>query len=242
MAVTQKSGQAPKIDDLVSYLTFALTVSSLGLALLAIIYSVFSNTTFAQNISLLQNTTKSLDSTSSKLAQSTDELGKKLDAVPQVIKTVGDKVEETHKLIKGMSPEARQVKNAGIKISEKNLDSVYIDEFLSNSSFAGLLNIYMHYLSDKTGKPFNLNELSEKTYLTKFDYMYGYSVATASMGLIQYTTKEEFTNAIAVNERVKERIYDTLKIKVDEISIDDQDFREKLMKDIETVREYFDSE
>ena len=48
--VTVKWSEIPKLVD---YLTFALTATSLALAVLAIVYAMYSNTSFSQTISTL---------------------------------------------------------------------------------------------------------------------------------------------------------------------------------------------
>ena len=46
--ITVRWSEVPKLVD---YITFALTVTSLALALLAIIYSMYSNTTLSETVS-----------------------------------------------------------------------------------------------------------------------------------------------------------------------------------------------
>jgi hypothetical protein len=85
-----------EIPGLADYLTFALTVSSLCLAILAIIYSIYSNSSFTGNISSLEISSRSLLETSSDLSSVTEELNDRIQGIPDIMKTVGDKVEKTH--------------------------------------------------------------------------------------------------------------------------------------------------
>jgi len=111
--ITIKWAEIPKFAD---YVTFALSVTSLSLAFLAIIYSIYSNTSFTQNLSTLERSTTLLTSTSTDLSIATADLKSKVEDIPGIIKTVSEKVDQTHDLISNMStlsvPKSANVGNA----------------------------------------------------------------------------------------------------------------------------------
>lgn len=204
-----------EIPQLVNYITFALTVSSLGLALLAIIYSMYSNTAFSQNISTLESNTNTLTTTSTKLSLATEELQAKMEHIPGIIKTVGEKVEATHALVTDLKTRSSldtdsSQSNTDLTMTTEIPESI-LSAFLIRSSFNGLLTLYIYSLSLKTNTPFSYDDVLEMVDLKK-DYSFAYSVAVRAAGLLNYQDK----NDIWVIEDMNDYLSDQVSKKLDE--------------------------
>src|SRR5256885_13949970 len=70
------------IPNLVEYITFALTLTSLVLAALAIIYAFYSNSSFSQNISTLNNVSRDVSDTAKELSKATNNLSLQIESIP----------------------------------------------------------------------------------------------------------------------------------------------------------------
>jgi len=91
--LTVKWGDIP---DFVKYVTFGLTVTSLFLALIAIIYTIFSHFSFSRGISILQNASNVVSEATNKLTDVTAGLEEKVESLPTMIEEVGERVDKRH--------------------------------------------------------------------------------------------------------------------------------------------------
>jgi len=235
-----------EIPKLVDYITFALTVSSLGLALLAIIYSMYSNTTFSQNISTLESSTSTLTSTSTQLSIATDELKSKVENIPGIIQSVGAKVEETHALVNDLKLRSAQesvgTSSERVNIEESNeISETVLSNFLTNSSFNGLLILYIYCLSYRTNTPFSYKDLLELGGLDE-DYSFGYSIALGAANLIDFENKKGIWSIKGVNNYLDSNISNKIDEKITKIleELDDDNFKLDLTIKKKQVEEYFE--
>jgi len=77
--ITVKWSQVPNLAQLI---TFALTLSSLILATLAITYAVYSNSSLSESISTLNNVSKDISETSNGISQAASDLAAKIETIP----------------------------------------------------------------------------------------------------------------------------------------------------------------
>lgn len=200
-----------KIDKLVEYITFALTLTSLVLALLAIIYAVFSNSKFVQNITTLTNISDEVKNSSKELSQATEELKSKIDVIPSSIKDVQSKASETHELLMEMSKKSEKSAsndemNNKLKSEETITKKELLTSLLDYSSFNGKLIMYASFLSLEKKESFSLDELFQDSK----DYMLGFFISLASVGIIKYTKKDNIVTVLYLSELIKEKISDII--------------------------------
>lgn len=194
------------IEKLVEYITFALTLTSLVLALLAIIYAVFSNSKFVQNITALNNITSDVNNASNYLNEVTNELKTKIELIPTSLKKVEDKTQETNELVREMSlssnkisqPESK-MKNEKTDPNEKNKTAINLTSF---SSFTGKLVLLASNLSMKTSTSFSLDELFNEDN----NYVYGSIVSLQAIGIIKFTYKDGIVSVLELNEYIANHI------------------------------------
>ena len=72
-----------------------MTLTSLVLALLAIIYAVFSNSKSIQHITTLTNISNDVKKTTSELNSISEKLETKIELIPTILKKVETKTDET---------------------------------------------------------------------------------------------------------------------------------------------------
>jgi hypothetical protein len=91
------------IGDLVGYFSFALTLASLILAVLATAYAIYSNASLASVLGQLTASSGSLALTSGKLEASTSELSAKVAGIPGSLEGISQEVREINVLLKDLS-------------------------------------------------------------------------------------------------------------------------------------------
>lgn len=227
-----------KVPDLVAYITFALTLTSLTLSLLVIIYSVVSNSKLSESIGSLDSVTKDVLNSSVKLGSVTKELAEKVDEIPTYLRNVEEKTDRTNQLIEDLRSKSEIINepSQSEEIEEKESNnSPSIERFIKTSSFNGKLLMYASNLSYNLKKGFSIDELFEK----RKDYVYGYLVAAASFNIIHFSVTNDVYIVTELNEdvskEIKKSIYDSAK-EHDEKKESDLIWN-KLIKNIE---EYFD--
>jgi len=186
-----------EIEDLVGYIDFAATVTALAVGVLAIIYTILSNTNMSQNSAELKISTKSMIDSSDKINYLLKSFERKIDAIPAVLKQLETKTQTTIDKID-------ELKTSEItdKLKGESQSSVVSDELdkkgiakalLDKNSVNGNLLLYIFSKSFRTSKQFNISEIIAKQenddgfkYSLDFEYSYGMSIILASIELIDY--------------------------------------------------------
>jgi hypothetical protein len=192
------------IPDLVDYITFALTLSTLVLSVLAIIYTLFSNNRFSESIGVMNNISKEILDSSKKLGAITDDLSIKIEEIPEHLKSVEEKTERTHQLLESWR-DKEEVIIEEVKTKEENSINCLVDNFLAYSSFNGRCLLYACLLSYKQKKSFII-----KDFLDSVDYSYGYFVASSAMELFDYSITENVISITKMNPELEKKIKDVI--------------------------------
>lgn len=181
----------PKGQILIQYISFASTLSSLILSVLAIIYTLVSNSKGDTHIA-------KLESASTKLTTSADEFAKQIKSLETITSSihefksvasklkddlrdaVGQKIDEMgSNLQKTQSEYIQQIMGNGDVSSDLNKRTNGLPpfkEYLERGSFLGVFSMYVLLLAKKRGVPrvpFNLFVANSSS-----DYCYGYLIAT----------------------------------------------------------------
>jgi hypothetical protein len=177
------------------------------LSLLAIIYSLVSNEKMTSSIGSLSSITKDILSSSDKLAGVTNELDVKIESIPTSLKSMEDKTDKTHKLIEEIQNSKQQGNDSSAKPEiktrlEPSEDITRVKSYLTLSSFLGKQLLYACSLSKNLKKGFTLKDLFEDS----SDYVYGYLIASQSMGFIRFSETKEVFIVTEINETIDSEI------------------------------------
>lgn len=215
-----------EIPKLVDYLTFALSVTSLVLGVLAIVYGFYSTSAFSQSSSALITASHDISKTSTEMTRTTNELASKVDTLPNLINAVGEQVEITQGMLKdyGEKPVPQSATNVGDTTPGDTIQSVSVlTTFLNRSSILGLLILYACLLSLSKARPFNLEDLSkETTGLAKYSrdvsrYWIGYLIASNASGIFSYSMEKGIVTVRRLDEHLKKNILITLESKLEKL-------------------------
>jgi hypothetical protein len=179
--VTVKWSQVPNLSQLI---TFALTLSSLILAVLAIGYAVHSNTSFLQTTWKLNDATRGISDTAKEISVAANDLTVKIAAIPSRLESMEAKVEQTHVLLQSYS-ERQEIKPPSEE--EKRAVSEIVNLFVKRVPPNGLLILYAYSLSYSKRIPFDPEELFSSLENIGGEYALGFIVATKCTGLVSTT-------------------------------------------------------
>lgn len=222
------------IPDLVNYITFALTLSSLVLSILAIVYSFISNSQFSETMGALSSVTKDALHSTEKLNNITDSLSYHVKEIPSSLKEIVDQTTKTNEFLQDNS--YNRTENNILQNKEWNRDS--IKSFIERSSYIGKKLIYACCISFKEQKGFILNELFE----TGEEYPYGYFIALSAMDLISYTETAKVILIKNMNENLSYLIKDLFlehAFKNDDKKTESEKSIFSWVRDSEKVEKYF---
>jgi len=230
------------IEELTNYITFALTITSLVLALLAIVYSFFSNSSMTRNISNLDSASKKISSNSELLNSAADKLEKTIGDIPVTLKNIESKTEITHKAFEEFTKKEISIPKISAK-DKKRIDDKSLGEMVvKNGSISSWGMLLALKLAHEKNKSFNLEHFAETVDLSSEPYLRGFLVGISALGLYQYDTFESPEDVwnwkiTALNQK----IIDTIEDKIAEIV--EKHEKEPHMKFVsegyERVRAYF---
>ena len=185
-------------SDILSYVNFAATLSSLILSVVAIIFTIVSSSRGEEQFKKIDGASDKVLGVSEKVSQAltefvdkTVELGTSVSDYKNISIELKDYIEEILARVNAIQANTDDLKNQGAVKAlnngiEKGEDRLDIDHFVSHfidaSSFNGSLALYACVLSKDYSRPFNLNDVSIDGY--EASYRYGYLVSSFSAGII----------------------------------------------------------
>jgi hypothetical protein len=223
-----------EIPNLAQYISFGLTFASLLLAVLAIGYAVYSNTSFSQNISSLNNASKDITDSANGISAAAADLAKKMEAIPTKLESMEDKVLQTHILLQQYSERKDEPPP---NEEEKKAASELVDRFVKRLSTAGLLLLYACLLSITKDKPFDSKQLFSELVFLEGGYGEGILVTTRAAGLINFTRFKDILSMKFMNEKLKSALRPEVDMHISKMS--PEKFQVRLKADLEKIETYF---
>lgn len=167
-------------DQIVSYISFASTISSLFLSVVAIIYAIVSNN---QGEAQYQK----IDRSSDRISTSVDRFSLMSENLSESINSILLKLDE----IKIISDETRKTVSQNFQShtgnqtdSSNQIDPIIvekiIDGYIKGGSFYGNIGLLACVYSYEKNKPFMVNEIISND----SDYLLGYIISSSALGII----------------------------------------------------------
>jgi len=173
-----------KIPNLMEYISFALTLSSLLLAILAIIYSIISNTSLTKVMHNIDSTSNSLKTTSDKIELGHKNLLSEVKKIPNSIDIVDQNVNSTKSLIEHFALK----KNKTYESENFDLSDEHIQDFIDNSSLLGLYSLLCLSLSFTTKTSFRYEHIcdSDESLKKSLEYFNAYFVSASANKMFSF--------------------------------------------------------
>lgn len=182
------------VPNLIGYLNFASTLTSLVLALLAIVYAFLSNASISQHTAALRTTASDVTLAATGLSTVARNLEEQIGALPALWEDVGTKVTETRDLVKE-SLRASAPDTSAKPTPVKAVPEATISRVLKTSSLYGLMTLYAAQVAAQRKAAFELNKLCEATNLNHH-YSMGWLWASHATGLLTVNVNNDIWNVI----------------------------------------------
>lgn len=177
------------IPDLIGYLNFALAVSSLILALLAIVYAYVSNLGQSDLVGRLSTASREMFLSADEVKRATSSLTLQVSEIPAVLASMDEKVSTTQKLVMELTvpPNAGAINDNTVRA----IDSDAITRrFLDSASLGGLLCLYVAVKAFEAGHAFSLKALTATPgILLRHDYASAFLHASVLASVIGMKTE-----------------------------------------------------
>ena len=213
--------------EIVSYISFASTISSLFLSVVAIIYAIVSNNKGEAQY-------QKIDRASDRISNSVDMFSVLSEGLSGNINSILAKLDEI-KII------SNETKNAISNASQPNPNvlkgSINISELFENyikyGSYSGNLALLACCYSYEKNKPFNTLD----AFGTNSSYSYGYIIASSVFGIISTHAYNDFVTVNGINFN---NMKDLLKKQIDEyISLSAPENKEYNVTVYENIKRFF---
>ncbi|WP_147431757.1 hypothetical protein [Tenacibaculum discolor] len=226
---------------MIKYISFASTIASLLLALLAIVYAYLSNATFSKNITLINEVSNELKTNTSNLSIISETLEKDLKKLPLTLEGVDKKVDALPELLSKLTPKEVVKKEEVNSAISNSTEALSIEEFLDTSSYTGLLSLYGVVLAHAKQYPFNLQDFTNEIEILEYDYSQGYLIASSAFGIFNYKSSKSIWNITEINQEFADKLEEYLLEKGKEIKEEllKDDIEFNFSGDIEIAKKYF---
>ncbi|PJZ66073.1 hypothetical protein CH371_11205 [Leptospira wolffii] len=199
-------------SNLVSYISFGATITSLFLGLIAIIYSIVSNISLNSSLGQLGSTSNTMTEVAKTIDQGTKQLFESIQKIPALVGKVESKVDESHRLLESFSSKEKAAEQEtsvkeGVAGKGIKLEIEFIEKYIQVSSIYGIFSLYICAKSYITKKAFKLNEILNLRELDSFYYyFYAYIVSSSSTQLFKHSINDNIFNVFEMNEYLKDNI------------------------------------
>jgi len=220
------------IPQLVQYITFSLTVTSLVLAVLAIVYAFVSNDSLGRTLSAVGEASR-------QVHDATNTLRAELTKIPSSLQTMEAKLDSA--LHREEEPEqAPTAVSEKAKSSEAPAKVLTIDEiassFINITSLWGLVLVYAFSMAYERKFAFKMSELVDTTERLDRGYANGFLVAMRSARLMSYTLAHDVVNVTAMHETLKAKSRESLKDRIAKLEVKQNALYQDLL---DRVEEFF---
>jgi hypothetical protein len=187
-----------KENEIVSYLGFAGTITSIILSIVALIYTFVQTVTSFTQAQKLAETSEKFDIAFRKLEETQVQMNQtqeQFDITLNNINSLGREVATTNEKLSTFAEKAMQ-SNLGSTAPPTNLEALY-DSMLLNCSISGLIAIKLCLLQFKNPKDKNLLDIIKEydpseDYFQLYKYIYGFLIGFLCFGVFIFDTEPVF--------------------------------------------------
>lgn len=191
--------------NLINYISFASTLSSLLLSIVAIIYAIVSNNKG-------ENQYAKIDSASDRISKSVDLFSKTSDNLTNDINTILSKLDD---LKKNVNRTNDFLLNSNTSSSENSIETQkkdgkivvnsLIDGYINSGSFTGNLALLACVYSYETKIPVLTKNFIFDGYDSS-NYVFGYIIASSALGVIKVINNEPEISVTACSPQIKDTL------------------------------------
>lgn len=187
--------------DILSFVSFAATLSSLILSVVAIIFTIVSGNRGDAQYQKLDKVSEDVRTSLSKFSDKTSKMDQSIESFQSIADGLTKQMHDIYEKLSGIEKPISEIREqmtlneqAG-KVDGKQKDGVResfktrVENYISIGSYSGNLVLYACVLSKEKSKDFNMSEISNSG--EDQAYKYGYLISSSAMGVLSINASEE---------------------------------------------------
>lgn len=233
-------------SDILSYVNFAATLSSLIMSVVAIIFTIVSGSRGDEQFKKIDNASDKVAESLAKFSEKTDSIDDSISVFKDITDTLSGQMNKILEKVEGVDKTSRAVLDQVSRSqstegspshSSGERDTLNgLQDFVSISSYSGKLALLACVLSKESGKSFNVKDIAENG--DDEAYMYGYIIASIAAGIL--SINPSYNRVIVVLNYIKglkEILENAIQAVID--SSPNETTKEVYKKRVDTIKEYF---
>ena len=205
-------GEEDSSTEILNYVNFAATLSSLIMSVVAIIFTIVSGSRGDEQYKKIDNASDKVTESLLKFSEKTASMDDSIAAFKFTADTLSEKMSSILAKVEGVDKTSKEVLNQIRTAQPSEGDSSNttnkkgklneLADFVAYSSYSGKLALWACVLSKEKSRPFYVKEISENA--DDEAYRYGYIIASISAGIINVKpTQDRHIEVLGYPEELK---------------------------------------
>lgn len=188
--------------DIVSYISFASTLSSLFLSVVAIIYAIVSNNKGEAQYQKIDRATDRISASVDRFSSLSENLSGNINSILAKLDEIKVISNETKNAITNNSQPNPTIPSGKINVKE------LFDRYITFGSYSGNLALLACVYSKEKQRPFGTTEV----FGSNSSYCYGYIIASSVLGIITTHTQNDIVFVDSINHDIKQQLINQIKM------------------------------
>lgn len=223
-------------DQIVGYISFASTISSLFLSVVAIIYAIVSNNKGEAQYQKIDGASDRISTSVDRFSLISENLSGNIDSILSKLDEIKIISSETKNAVSQNSQKRIDSDSTPVEIDEKDhkLMQMLVKRYVNVGSFYGNIVLLACILSNETKLRFKTSDIIPGS----SDYLYGYIIASTALGVV---TTHVDDNCIIVDSvspfLLKEMLLNDIKEYIEKSESGQKEFNEKIFEKVKKLFE-----
>lgn len=210
--------------EIVNYISFASTLSSLFLSVVAIIYAIVSNNKGEAQYQKIDRASDKISTSLDRFSFLSENLSGNISSILAKLDEIKNISDETNKAINQSNQQNHPDQTASL------VDTI-IDGFINGGSFFGNLCLLACVYSKEKEKPFTTAQL-----IPGFsEYLYGYIIASSALQIIRTHVVNDHFVVDIVNPTLKSKLITNINNYIETSNVDQKEYNRNLLKNIRNL-------
>lgn len=223
-------------DQIVGYISFASTISSLFLSVVAIIYAIVSNNQGEAQYQKIDGASDRISISVDKFSLMSESLSGSIDSILSKLDEIKVISSETKNAVSQNSQNRIDSDSAPVEIDEKDhkLMQMLVKRYVNVGSFYGNIVLLACILSNETKLRFKTSDIIPGS----SDYLYGYIIASTALGVVTTHVDDNYIIVDSVSPfLLKEMLLKDIKEYIEKSESGQKEFNENIFEKVKKLFE-----
>ena len=211
--------------EIVSYVSFASTISSLFLSVVAIIYAIVSNNKGDAQYQKIDRASDRISTSVDRFSSLSENLSSNINSILAKLDEIKVISSETKNAITNNSQPNPTIPTGNVKVKD------LFDRYITFGSYSGNLALLACVYSKEKQRPFGTME----TFGSNAAYSYGYIIASSVFGIITTHTQNDIVYVDSINYDMKMQLINQIKLYIANSLPENRDYNVTVYENVKRV-------